>query len=140
MKSKVLWICGVLIAESLFIEGCVLMPRGDAISFAKADLAARAKERNVEISEVQVEEYREIEVMPGDRANGIQAYVVFDLYYASRCPGDEKWQTGRDGYAIRKVNGEWERDLGYYAGNTGTLDYTVCEPNQPHVTPTTSNW
>ena len=118
MKHKVLWFLGILIASALFTGCCGLIPPQGAVSFAKADLAARAEENSVEITEIQVEDYYEAEPSPADRANGVQSYASFTLHYACRCSGDEQWLDCRNSYALRKVNGEWERDPEFPGGNT----------------------
>ena len=129
MKSKVLLVFAISTAISLLAGCCGLIPPQGAVSFAKTELAALARQRDVEITEIQVEDYYEGDVSPADRANGIQAYASFDLRYACRCSWAENWSNCVSHYALRKVNGTWERNPNLPGLNTDMMpDCTLPTP------------
>jgi hypothetical protein len=82
----------------------------DAVSVAKAELEAEARETHQEITEIEVSYYYEWEPGPADRANGIQAGATVYLLFAHRCSKNEDWVTDYGDYTLRKVNDKWEID------------------------------
>jgi len=123
MKTKSLMILALLVI--LTANGCSLVTdlasKQEAISVAKAELAAQARELAVEISHVEADA-EAYSLSPAEKANNIRARIRVRIQFAYRCRDVQRMQDWQDcrGYGYYEKVGnkwdEWEGTLKWWEG------------------------
>ncbi len=119
----------IVVAFLLFTTGC--SSQEDATSLAKRDLAAAAKELNIEISQVEATA-KEIELGSAAKAEGYQAGVDVLLKLAWKCPRYPDWLDGQITVQYFKVNNAWQNggfpNSWYTQGYIPVIDCALKSP------------
>lgn len=133
MKRKAL-VTLVIAVTLLITTGCglvtTLSTEQEAVSQAKAYVTKEVRGVGAEISNIEGSVTVSEQPSPAEKANGIQARMAVNIYFACRCPGGE-WVNGGFRGRLQKKSGKW-----------GTINVFVldnpCTCGSP--TPTRSYW